>query len=238
MKRKLEYGTLLMWTAAAVAAPRYAGAFLAADTMALPGWVSAGLNGANVLAGVAMGLLEVISTAYLLDALRDMKPQLKNGKRNPHYIGTAAFAGTLLVLAPIILAPYVVSRMTGEGMAEAIPGVVVRYVWAVSVVIAPIVIVAGVAFARDGMVKKFDPAPAEKPTRPAAEKPTVISAAQKPHRNGNGKHIVPRWDRLSPEVVEEIAGMTTAEIVTKFPGVDPRTARNWKRRAAEKLSVP
>ena len=57
-----------------VSAPRWAGAMLAADLAHVEGTVSSVLNGANVVSGLGMGLLEVLAMAYMLDALRGLKP--------------------------------------------------------------------------------------------------------------------------------------------------------------------
>jgi len=150
MKPKRDYGNILLWSAVLVGAPRWAGAMLAADLASVDGIASLILNAANMLSGFAMGILEVVAVAYMLDAIRQMRSG--RGKPGFRFWGTVAFSAGLLALTPLILSPYLVSRMMGESVSTVLNSMFWRYAWAVAVVIAPGCGVAGVAFARPGLV--------------------------------------------------------------------------------------
>lgn len=150
---KVDYGQVLMWTAVIVSMPRWAGAFIAADAHTLPSWVDAALNFMSILSGFGMGVLEVVATAYMLDAWGRMKPRkVWNAKSLDHrWKVLTGFIVGLFVLMPFILAPYLVSRMNGQTIEQALGGSVwLSYVWSVAVVLSPAFIVGGVAFAQDG----------------------------------------------------------------------------------------
>ena len=166
MAKKRDYGQLLMWAAVSVGAPRWAGAMLAADVPAAVQQASTssayagnvielGLRAASVVSGLGMGLLEVLAMAYMLDALRGMKAWQERGssrKPNMRYWGTLGFTVGILGLSPFILAPYLVSRMDGMLIGQVLGSTAAQYVWAVAVVLAPVFVVGGVAFARPGLV--------------------------------------------------------------------------------------
>ena len=73
-QKGMDLGKVLLWSAVLVEAPRWAGAMLAADVSEIAPWMSTTLNVANSFAGAFMGILVVVATAYLFDALRGMKP--------------------------------------------------------------------------------------------------------------------------------------------------------------------
>lgn len=142
-----------MWAAIVVSAPRWAGAFIAADTHTIPPLVDAGLQYLNLVSGMGMGLIEVLGTAYLLDAWGRMKRKKTwNAKQvDQRWLILTVFVAGLFVLMPLILAPYMVARMNGQALAEMGHGWF-EYVWAVAAVLSPAFIVGGVAVARDGLV--------------------------------------------------------------------------------------
>lgn len=151
---KIDYGKLLMWSAVIVSAPRWAGAFISADVVSIPSWVDAALHYGNLVSGFGMGLLEVLASAYLLEAWGKMKPRkTHNAKSRDHrWVVLTVFVVGLFVLMPFILAPYVVSRMTAVPIGEAISSSFWRYGWAVAVVLSPAFIVGGVAVASGELV--------------------------------------------------------------------------------------
>src|SRR5574340_197658 len=126
-RRGMDLGRVLLWSAVVVEAPRWAGAMLAADLKDVEGWLSSALNTGNTMAGVAMGLVNVIATAYMLDALRHERPVLSVRRRgetveipNWRFYGLLVFIAGLLALTPFVLAPFMVSRMTGETLAAVL----------------------------------------------------------------------------------------------------------------------
>lgn len=154
MKRKQhDYGQLLIWSAVAVSMPRWAGAFIAADAATIPPAVDQALHYMNLASGFGMALLEVMGAAYLLDAWGRMKPKrTHNAKTYDHrWVILSGFVLGLFLLMPLILAPYIVARMTAVTVAD-IGGGWFHAVWSVAVVLSPVFIVGGAAVARDGLV--------------------------------------------------------------------------------------
>jgi hypothetical protein len=147
---KLDKGTVLLYSAVAVGAPRWAGAFLAADVGVVSDAVSGWLNVFNVLSGIAMAPLEVLTIMYMLDALRRGKMVVKAKDKtriNWKWWGVLLFVIGLFVLTPCILAPFIMSRMNATGMAGILTTGTLQLLWSVFVVFAPIFMVGGVAFA-------------------------------------------------------------------------------------------
>lgn len=75
-KAGMDLGKVLLWSAVLVEAPRWAGAMLAADVSKVPDALSIGLNVLNTISGIFMGVVIVVATAYLLDAVRQTKPTI------------------------------------------------------------------------------------------------------------------------------------------------------------------
>lgn len=179
---RLDYGQVLMWTAVLVSMPRWAGAFIAADAHSIPHLVDEALNYLSILSGFGMGVLEVVATAYMLDAWGRMKPRKTwNAKSLDHrWKVLTGFIVGLFVLMPFILAPYLVSRMAEQTIQQALgSSVLLSYLWSVAVVLSPAFIVGGVAFAREGhMLPASQPAvsgaesgkePAQSSSKPAKQ---------------------------------------------------------------------
>ena len=159
MKPKLPsrtFGEWLLFTAVVVSAPRWAGAMLAADVSTIPAWLSGALSIANTVSGVAMGVLEVLAVAYMLDSLRTTQPAYttRSGRtrRNWRWWGSLIFTLGLFALSPLILAPYIVARMRGVDIMVELWTPALRYAWSVAVIAAPAFVVGGIAFARPGLV--------------------------------------------------------------------------------------
>lgn len=152
---KKDYGNTLLIAAIAVGAPRWAGAMLAADVGTVTGALTDLLHIFNVISGLAMGPLEVLAVAYMLDALRQNRPTIiarGKTKLNWRWIGTLIFVIGLLVLTPLILSPFIVSRMNSAGMVDVLVASWSQFLWSIAVTLAPVFIVGGVAFARVGLV--------------------------------------------------------------------------------------
>lgn len=171
---KLDYGKLLMWSAVIVSMPRWAGAFISADVSQIPQWVDTALHYGNLVSGFGMGLLEVLASAYMLEAWGQLKPRKTyNAKSLDHrWVILTVFVGGLFVLMPFILAPYVVSRMTAVPIGQAISSGFWRYGWAVAVVLSPAFIVGGVAVASGDLVSnETSMQPKKQPRRQPATQP-------------------------------------------------------------------
>ncbi|MFZ5856753.1 MAG: hypothetical protein ACOYZ6_07980 [Chloroflexota bacterium] len=237
-KAGMDLGKILLWSAVLVESPRWAGAMLAADVSTVPDALSAFLNVMNTISGVAMGIVVVVATAYLLDAVRKTKPTVAVRRKkktidrpNFRFWGLLFFAGGLLALTPFVLGPYIVSRMTGETIAEVLAISFWQYTWSVAVVVAPAFVVGGVAFAQPGLVKVSETEP--KVSTPVSEdKPKVSKPKdEKPETFGKWKH----WTKVPKEERAKIAGMTDVRQVMDTYGVSERTAYNWMRDAREEL---
>lgn len=232
-QRGMDLGKVLLWAAVAVEAPRWAGAMVAADVSEIAPWLSYTLNVLNAVSGVAMGVVVVVATAYLLDALRHTPPTIsvrrKNEtveKRNWRFGGLMVFVAGLLALTPFVLGPYVVSRMTGLTIAEVLKDRTWQYMWAIAVVLAPAFVVGGVAFAQPGLVKVAETEPqvsVKVSETPAKETKTKD---MKPETYGKWKtwRNVPEGEQL------KIARMTVDQVMDTY-GADERTAYNWLKYA-------
>lgn len=245
--RGMNLGRLLLWAAVIVSAPRWAGAMLAADVNHIQSGLSAFLNGANTVSGFGMGVLEVVATAYLLDALRGQRPTItvhrKEGnfdKPNWRFYGILAFAIGLLAMTPLVLAPYLVSRMAGEDIATVLTTRTWQYVWAITVVVVPVFVVGGVAFAQQGLVTVG--------TGGASATPGEIDG-KSPEKTGSRRKVSAQLPEVTGPVYRDfrdvpegeyafIAGASGAAIVRRYrlDGKDPeRTARNWRAAAKERV---
>lgn len=235
----MDLGRLLLWSAVGVEAPRWAGAMLAADVSEIAPWLSAGLNVANTFSGVAMGIVVVVATAYLLDALRSTPPTLtrrrKEGvleKANWRFWGLLVFVIGLLAMTPFVLGPYIVSRMTGETIAQVLEQRFWEYAWAVTVVVAPAFVIGGVAFAQPGLVTVGG---SESSRNSSGNEGKVAGNRPEPGKNTASLAASerPRWRdwRDVPESeYQALAGMKPLKISQTY-GVPERTARNWAARA-------
>jgi len=227
---------------------------LAADVSEIEPWMSTTLNVANSFAGAFMGILVVVATAYLFDALRGMKPTTtlhrKVGevtKANWRFWGLAAFAFGLLALTPFVLGPYIVSRMTGETIASVLALPFWQFTWAVMVVVAPAFVIGGVAFAQPGLVS-IGSSTALRSAQNEAE-------SSRKEGRGNGKVAGkpsetwketvsvaasnrPQWRdwRDVPESEYQRIASLTVEKVMRDYGRPERTARNWISNAKEALN--
>lgn len=224
-KRSMDLGKVLLWSAVLVEAPRWAGAMLAADVSVVPDWLSLGLNVLNTISGVFMGVVIVVATAYLLDALRQTKPTItirrKNEtleRKNFRFYGLLTFVAGLLTLTPFVLGPYIVSRMTGQTMAAVLTIPFWQYAWAVTVVVAPAFVVGGVAFAQPGLVKLSET---------GANEPVKVSeSSAKPQKIVETKPKFRDWRKVTSEHRRKIAEMNVDQVMVAY-GIEERTAYNW-----------
>jgi len=202
--RKL--GNILLISAIMVGAPRWAGAMLAADVGVIPDWVDLALNWMNIVSGVAMGILEVLSIYYMQQGLRGLRPyNVRYGKTNYNwrFYGVLFFIVGLLGLTPFILAPYLMARMNNVGMAGVLLSPIWQVSWTVAVSIAPIFVVGGVALAQN----------------------TITKTTRK--KDENERKV--RKSELSSEDWRYIhEKQTTTRMITDKYFVDIRTAQNWK----------
>jgi hypothetical protein len=238
--RGMDLGRLLLWAAVIVSAPRWAGAMLAADVSHIEGWLSAFLNAANTISGLGMGVLEVIATAYLLDALRSHKPTITHHRRsgdvvtaNWRFYGILIFAAGLLAMTPMVLAPYMVSRMVGMDIGGALETRPWQYVWSIVVVIVPVFVVGGVAFAQSGLVTIGKAAGATQVAEPALQ---VAREAQPRGKVAESRERYGSWKSLPAGERLKVARMNVQEVQESY-GVPERTAYDWLKYARRDQGV-
>jgi hypothetical protein len=256
----MDLGRLLLWAAVIVSAPRWAGAMLAADVNHIQSWLSAFLNGANTISGLGMGVLEVVATAYLLDALRQQRPTITSYRKrfntkdtkglegkerhegkeiksyevvkaNWRFYGILVFVVGLLGMTPMVLAPYLVSRMAGQDIAAVLSSRGWQYAWAVTVATAPVFVVGGVAFAQSGLVRIGEQRTEEK--RIGDQVPPKYGDRQVAVREGKvagGAVKYRSWKSVPAEERLKVARMKMQDVMAVY-GVPERTAYDWLKYA-------
>lgn len=253
--RGMDLGRVLLWSAVMVEAPRWAGAMLAADLKDVNGWLSAALNTGNTMAGVAMGLVNVVATAYMLDALRKERPTVVVHRRRRltssalavatghrpaskpetmetferpswRFYGLLVFIAGLLLLTPFVLAPFMVSRMTGDALETVLGTTTWRYVWSVTVVLAPVFVIGGVSFAQPGLVSISSASETE--IVPKLSPKVTEKSDGKPATYGKWK----TWRKVPDEERRKIAELNVDQVIAAY-GVEERTAYNWLRDARD-----
>ena len=173
---------LLIIASVIVGVPRWAGAFLAADLAEIPLWLDDVLNVANMIAGIGMGILEVLAAKYVLEAWSQLKPKKTWNAKSydwPWLVLTVGIGGLFLMMA-VILTPYLVARMNGETVGAALSVTWLQYGWSLMVVLSPAYIVGIVSFsARFG--GRIPGTPATKSRKvPARAKEEPAEASSKP----------------------------------------------------------
>lgn len=219
---KINYGKVLIWSAIIVAVPRWAGAFIAADVSEMPQKVSEVLHYANLVAGVGMGFLEVVASAYLLEAWGKMKPKAShNAKSYSHkWKVLTGFVIGLFALMPFILAPYIVSRMTDVTIAQALGNsAILSYGWAVAVVLSPAFIVGGVAVANEDLMETKEASPVNQPK-------------QSRNQTENKRQVVSKKGETIPETHTGVSTKTKADIVESLLMENPKASNASIGRAA------
>jgi len=156
---KRDYGQVLIAMAVGVGLPRWAGAMLAADGIRIfegatgpfvvVYWLLVFLYG---LSSMGMAMLEVLAIGYVFDALRKLQPTKLNGQMNIRWWGSLIFGIMLLIMMPVILAPNMLAQLNGKDIVSYLADNKYQIAWVVTVILAPMVIIGGVSFARDGMV--------------------------------------------------------------------------------------
>jgi len=237
---KRYYGQILLISAVLVGAPRWAGAFLFADVADIlkEAWIGQFLHWGAILSGFLMGPLEVLATAYIFNALRNMKPTSHRGEKeypNYRYYGTAFFAFGLMVLTPVILAPYIVARMNGFTMPATLTTSFMEYLWSVAVTIAPIFIVGGVTFVDTSIMasaRREEVAGSPENIQASLKKATHVEATPLSNpSSGDGSKPRISWDDLSVLEKWSIFDMPVQEVVAKY-GVSSKTVySSWRKKS-------
>ncbi len=211
--RTIDYGKILMWCAVLVSMPRWAGAFISADTAVIPPFINELLHILNLLSGLGMGVLEVLASAYILDAWGKLKPKRTyNAKRLDHrWVVLTGFVVGLFVMMPVILAPYVVARMTAVSVSDVLGAGAFRAIWAVAVVLSPAFIVGGVAIANGNLINEKETSqatkmkPVKQPKRKPDKQPLQPELQEIGNLTGTRKTVFRLWQRNPNATQQQLA---------------------------------
>lgn len=154
MKKKQDYGQLMIFMAIAVGLPRWAGAMMGADGIELTGWLADVFKIAYGVSGLGMAVLEVLAIGYIFASIRS-QPMFQNRKPNLKFWGSAIFGFLILALIPAILTPFMFAQIGEQSLLASLDELGITWAWLLSVVLAPLLIIGGVAFAREGLME-FD----------------------------------------------------------------------------------
>lgn len=211
---------VILWVAAIVNIPRYAGAFIYADLAEVPDWLSDWMNWANLVSGIAMGIVEAGAIALIMDGLRQTSLWSKTGLAgmNWKWIANLIFGLGMMIIAIFILVPFMNARMNAQQMREILPSPFLQAAWNLFIVLAPIFIIAGASFAQTDLVgRKF--------------------VEEKPENAGNSSQVtgsLPQdWRKMTKEQKKKLAGKLRSnppqgkrEVQEEY-GVSEKTADNW-----------
>jgi len=152
MKTNQDYGQLMIFMAIAVGLPRWAGAMMSADGIEIVGWLADVFKIANGLSGLGMAVLEVLSIGYIFAGVRSQSAFV-NRRPNVKFWGSVFFGILILALIPVILTPFMLSQLRNSELVGVLTEFNVEWQWILSVVVAPLLIIGGVAFAREGLME-------------------------------------------------------------------------------------
>lgn len=156
MKKRADYGQIMIIMAIAVSLPRWAGAMMTADGIDIgQGWLADTFTIANGLSGLGMAVLEVLAVGYIFSSLRD-QTAFEKWRPNLKFWGSAIFGLLILALIPFILTPFMLSHLRAEELTVTLAGLNLELGWLLAVVVAPLLIVGGVAFSRAGIMEIED----------------------------------------------------------------------------------
>lgn len=145
------YGQLLIFMAILVGIPRWGGAMFAADNVGIFGWLADMFTLLYGVSGFGMAVLEVLSIGYVFAGLRE-QPTFNGRIPNLKFWIILLFAVLILGLIPLILVPFMIAQMLEQPLVEFLQEINFVYYWVSAVVIAPLVIIGGVFFAREGLM--------------------------------------------------------------------------------------
>lgn len=133
---------LLKVAAVAIAIPRYAGAFALSAGFTATGWLHTGFIGAEILAGVAMAVLEGFALAFILSKWRLLKAY------SIEWWSLAIVSLLLALSLPLVAVPYLYFTQAGySSVNEVFPHVAIQNTWNFIVAFVPMLIVIGVGLA-------------------------------------------------------------------------------------------
>jgi hypothetical protein len=139
MKDKFTQSNILKVSAVAIAIPRYAGAFALSAGFVAEGQLHGWLGIAEVVAGVAMAVLEGFALSYILSKWRLLKPN------SLPWWASLTVSSLLALSLPFVAIPYLYLMQSGIGnVKEVFNNVWLQNGWNFIVAFAPMLIVIGV----------------------------------------------------------------------------------------------
>ena len=138
----MKQANILKIAAVAIAIPRYAGAFALSAGFIAEGYLHTGLGVAEVVAGIAMAVLEGFALSFILSKWR----LLKVGS-----LGWYSLLSVCLLLAlslPLVAVPYLYFMQAGfEAVNDIFPVIWLQNGWNFIVAFVPMLVVIGVGLA-------------------------------------------------------------------------------------------
>ena len=148
---KQDYGQLLIFMAIIVGMPRWIGAMMGADGVFITGWLDDMFKLLYGISGLGMAVLEVLSIGYIFAGLRG-QPAFNGKIPNVKFWGAGLFGILILALIPLILVPFMLAQLNGQELGNALQEMQIQWQWITAVVLAPLIIIGGVAFTRSGIM--------------------------------------------------------------------------------------
>ena len=224
---KKRYSNLLIWSAALIAVVRYMGAFIASDVGSITGTVSVVLSVLMGITGIGMGLLDSIGSAFLFNGWRLAMPRTGQ-KWSVRFRILTIFVFSLVIDGLIILIPFTVSRVLGEGMGTVLTAQGTWW-WSAAVNIAPYMLIGGVMSGNSNMVTDND-ASVRSANEPANEQVRQSNGERKERtigtnvRSAIGSYLSTIWMNE-----QRVAGATEiSEQVGCSKGFASDVTKEWK----------
>ncbi|KKK60430.1 hypothetical protein LCGC14_3024430, partial [marine sediment metagenome] len=148
---KQDYGQLLIFMAIIVGMPRWIGAMMGADGVFITGWLDDMFKILYGISGLGMSVLEVLAIGYIFAGLRG-QPAFNGRIPNVKFWGAGFFGILVIVLIPLILVPFMLAQLNGQELGNALQEMQIQWQWILAVVLAPLIIIGGVAFTRSGIM--------------------------------------------------------------------------------------
>jgi hypothetical protein len=203
------------------ATPRWVGALLAAEGIAIPDeWMTLWVP-ASALLSAAMAIVEGWAFAYVFNAWRN-----QTDKRAKRLLWLAILSAAVFVF---VLAPYIAAQVRGVRLSEVVGSGPVLWTWSAAVAASTITIVASVGYAqREVRVQQ----PARKPepvTEPGTQEPVITMQEPLPP-----VATINNWRAICAQTNGDLHGINAADVKKRLEeeGFAPpslRTQYNWAK---------
>ncbi|MBN1992827.1 MAG: hypothetical protein JW953_08980 [Anaerolineae bacterium] len=133
---------LLKIAAVTIAIPRYAGAFALSAGFVAEGYLHTSLGISEVIAGVAMAVLEGFAIAFILNKWRLLKAS------SIAWYALLTVTSLLALSLPLVAIPYLYFMQNGfEAVRDVFPNIWLQNAWNFTVAFVPMLVVIGVGLA-------------------------------------------------------------------------------------------